>query len=273
MKKVFRIIVGVLLVVSFCILNNKLLVTTTYKIESKKLPKAFDGMRIVQVSDLHDATFGNQQERLIKKVQEAKPNAIFLTGDVIDRNRYDLEGSMQAVAGFVKIAPVYYVTGNHEIATNRVSEIKAALTELGVEVLSNNTIPFEKDGETIQIVGIEDPLAGTDTQSMLDTALYHQSDTSFKLLLAHRPEKMQTYAKNDIDITFSGHAHGGQFRLPGVGGLISPGQGFFPKYTAGTFTVGNMTQVISRGLGNSLMPVRLLNLPEIIVVELHSTKS
>jgi hypothetical protein len=270
LKKILRIIIGLVLVVIFCIINNKWLVTTTYKIESKKLPKSFDGMRIVQVSDLHDATFGNKQDRLIKKVQNAKPDAIFLTGDVIDRNRYDLEGSIHAVAGFVEIAPVYYVTGNHEIAVNKVSEIKGALTELGVNVLSNGTLPFEKDGEIIQIVGIEDPLAGTDTQAMLDTALLQQSKGSFKLLLAHRPEYMKIYAENNIDIAFSGHAHGGQFRLPGVGGLIAPGQGFFPKYTAGTVEVDHMTQVISRGLGNSLMPVRLLNLPEIVVVELHS---
>ncbi|MGE7624751.1 metallophosphoesterase [Viridibacillus sp. NPDC096237] len=272
MKKILRIMIGVVLVVIFCIGNNKGLVTTTYKIESKKLPKSFDGMRIVQVSDLHDATFGNEQERLIKEVLEAKPDVIFLTGDIIDCNRYDLESSMQAVAGFVKIAPVYYVTGNHEIAVNRVPEIKEALTELGVKVLSNSTIPFEKGGETIQIVGIEDPLAGTDTQEMLDTALLHQSNTTFKLLLAHRPENMKIYAENNIDIAFSGHAHGGQFRLPGVGGLIAPGQGFFPKYTSGTIETDNMTQVISRGLGNSLMPVRLFNLPEVVVVELHSIK-
>ena len=107
--------------------------------ESEKVPASFDGLRIVQVSDLHDALFGNNQEKLIAKVKETNPDYIFITGDVIDSNRYDLNQSLQAVKGLVDITDVYYVLGNHEVATNKVSEIYEALSSLGVHILANES--------------------------------------------------------------------------------------------------------------------------------------
>lgn len=237
---------------------------------SDKVPTAFDGFRIVQVSDLHDAEFGEGNEKLIRLVREAKPDVIFITGDVIDSNRYNLAQSMEAVRGLVQIVDVYYVLGNHEVATNDVPTIYRELQSAGVTILPNISVTLEKDGDQLVIAGIEDPLMNKNTETMLETALVNVPEELFTLLLAHRPEMVNVYTDYGMDVVFSGHAHGGQFRIPGVGGLIAPGQGWLPTYTAGVYERADTSMVVSRGLGNSGVPQRLFNLPEVVVVELKS---
>jgi hypothetical protein len=232
-------------------------------VESDKIPTAFNGEKIVQISDLHDATFGEHQSRLVKKIKAANPDLIFITGDLIDSNRYDLANSLNMVEQIVSIAPVYYVTGNHEIATNDVDHIKTALSDLGVHVLTNDEQTIVKSGEAVRIIGIEDPLNGVSVADALSR--FGKSD-DFTLVLSHRPETFHDYVDNDLDLVFSGHAHGGQFRIPGLGGLVAPGQGLFPKYTAGVYEEKDTKMIVSRGLGNSVIPVRVFNRPEIIVV-------
>lgn len=253
----------------FLEVNNQWLVTTEYVYESENIPENFDDFRIVQISDLHDAKFGEGQARLIDKVQQAKPDAIFLTGDLIDSNRYNLEQSLQAVAAFVEMAPVYYVLGNHEVATNLVDEIYTSLEQLGVQTLKNEAVQLEKDGQTITIAGIEDPLMNTPIDRMLTQALIGVEERDFTMLLAHRPEIIEEYARTVVDVTFSGHAHGGQIRLPFVGGLIAPGQGYLPQYTSGRYDEQQVSMYVSRGLGNSVVPYRIFNLPQIVVVQLQ----
>lgn len=244
--------------------------TTEHVYESEEVPENFDGFRITQVSDLHDAVFGDNQQNLVKKVQKSNPDVIFITGDVIDSNRYDLEQSLDAVRQFVQIAEVYYVIGNHEVATNKVDEIYNVMEEMGVHVMANSSVTLKREEQSISVAGIEDPLNGHDTQSMLNEALSTVNPENLMILLAHRPEQFTTYVENHIDLVFSGHAHGGQVRIPGIGGLAAPGQGFFPKYTAGTYEGGETVMNVSRGLGNSGFPFRIFNLPEIVVVELKS---
>ena len=264
MKK-WLVFIGLIAV--FLYADNKWIQTTEIVVSSSDFPRAFNGLKIVQISDLHDATFGDNQERLVKKVKEANPNLIFITGDLIDSNRYDLENSLDVVEQVVSIAPVYYVTGNHEIATNDIEHIKSTLTDLGVTVLTNEVRTLEKDGERIRITGIEDPLNGT---SVTDALSKIERTDDFTLVLSHRPESFQDYVKNELDIVFTGHAHGGQFRIPGIGGLIAPGQGLFPKFTAGVHEEKNTKMIVSRGLGNSVIPIRIFNSPEVIVVALLS---
>ncbi|KUF35571.1 MULTISPECIES: metallophosphoesterase [Lysinibacillus] len=268
MKKLLYSVCFVVFIVIFLYVNNHWLVVSKHVFESEKVPASFEGLRIVQVSDLHDALFGDNQQRLIAKVKDTNPDYIFITGDVIDSNRYDLKQSLQAVKGLVEIADVYYVLGNHEVATNKVDEIYEALSSLGVHILANESTVLERDGERLAIVGIEDPLMGRSTADMLDIATAYLPNDMFKLLLAHRPEVFNTYVKYHMDLVFSGHAHGGQVRIPGLGGLVAPGQGLFPKYTAGVYEAGSTEMVVSRGLGNSSVPYRIFNLPEIIVMEL-----
>ncbi|MEK4227988.1 metallophosphoesterase [Solibacillus sp. FSL H8-0538] len=270
MKKVLKVIVIALATYVFLYVNNHWIVTTELSYESQKVPKSFDGYRITQVTDLHDATFGDNQSQLVEKVMATNPDAIFITGDLVDSNRYDLQNSLLAVEQFVDIADVYYVLGNHEVALNKVDEIYNALTNLGVRVLPNEAVVFERHGERLAIVGIEDPLMGKSVPDMLDEATDTISDEDFTLLLSHRPEQFDAYVNQEMDLVFTGHAHGGQVRLPFIGGLVAPSQGLFPTYSAGVFEGNETTMVISRGLGNSMFPFRIFNLPEIIVMELQS---
>jgi uncharacterized protein len=269
-KKLRRLLVFIVLVYGFLYINNHWLVTTELVHESAKVPASFDGYRITQVTDLHDATFGENQSRLVKKVRATNPDVIFITGDIIDSRRYDLENSLLAVKQFVDIADVYYVLGNHEVALNKVDEIYAALTDLGVHVLPNEAVVLERNGERIAIAGIEDPLMGHSVDFMIDKAVQQVEADLFTMLLSHRPEQFDMYVQKEIDVIFTGHAHGGQIRVPFIGGLFSPTQGALPKYTAGTFEKNNTKMVISRGLGNSVFPFRVFNFPEIVVMELKS---
>ncbi len=263
MKKWFLILI---LIAGFLYLDNKLISTEELTIKIDGLPNSFHGTKIVHVSDLHDATFGEKQERLASKIQTADPDYIFITGDLIDSNRYELQNSLDLIERIVELAPVYYVTGNHEFATNDTENIKEALERQGVNVLSNEQTWLEKEGERIRLIGIEDPLGGTSVKEALNTL--DSSTQEPTLVISHRPEEFDVYASQKIDIVFSGHAHGGQFRIPGLGGLVAPGQGVFPKYTSGAYREGNTTMVVSRGLGNSIIPIRIFNMPEIVVVTL-----
>lgn len=268
MKKRMKILIVIVAIFGFFYLNNNWLQVSKYTVQSKKLPQSFDGMKIVQISDLHDSKFGKNHEDLIRKVQELKPDIIVITGDLIDSNNYKLQRSLAAVKGFVKIAPTYYVDGNHEIATNKVAEIQNAVSKLGVVVLNNDAVTLKRGNDSISIVGISDPLSGVKTKDMLAEALSKTSTQSFKILLAHRSEFASTYASNGIDVAFTGHAHGGQVRIPFVGGIINHQMQLFPRYLDGVEQTDGMSQVISRGLGNSLFPLRVFNRPEIVVATL-----
>ncbi|MGN7479044.1 metallophosphoesterase [Solibacillus silvestris] len=272
MKKILKLIIFVAAVYVFLYVNNNWLVTTEHIHESEKIPANFDGYRITQVTDLHDATFGEDQSRLVEKVRATNPDAIFITGDLVDSRRYDLENSLQAVRQFVDIADVYYVLGNHEVALNLTEEIYAALTDSGVHVLPNDAIILERDGERIVIAGIEDPLMGQSVEQSIDQAMENVKTDLFTILLSHRPEQFEAYVEKHMDLVLTGHAHGGQIRLPFVGGLVAPSQGFMPKYSAGIFEEQQTKMIISRGLGNSLFPYRIFNLPEIYVVELNKVQ-
>ncbi len=269
MKKLLKLVLFVAVVYVFLYVNNNWMITTKLVHESEKIPKSFHGYRVTQITDLHDATFGKNQSRLVEKVRKTKPDAIFITGDLVDSRRYDLQNSLQAVEQFVEIADVYYVLGNHEVALNLMDEIYLALTDLGVHVLPNDAVVLERDGERIAIAGIEDPLMGRSVGEMINQAMEGVDVELFTMLLSHRPEQFETYVEKEMDYVFTGHAHGGQIRVPFIGGLVAPSQGLLPKYTAGIFEENNTTMVISRGLGNSIFPYRIFNLPQIITVELQ----
>ena len=256
----------------FIWLNNNWILTTEYTVASNKLPAAFEGANIVQISDLHNASFGEGQQNLIKKVEHANPDAIFLTGDLVDSNRYDLDVSLTLVDALVEMSDVYYVLGNHEVASNKIDEINRELEKRGVTVLMNESVAWQRDGESVEIAGIVDPLLNPHLpekeftrQSLAEAEL----TDSFTFLLAHRPELLEVYAEKQIEVVFSGHAHGGQVRIPGLGGLLAPGQGWFPTMTQGIFERDHTQLVLSRGLGNSTFPLRVFNLPEIVVVTLE----
>ena len=246
---------------------------------SNKIPEAFTGFRIAQVSDLHNAEFGEGNEKLIELLSLSRPDMIVITGDLIDSRHTDIEIALEFARQAIKLAPVYYVSGNHEARVREYEDLKMGLAEAGVIVLEDQKVQITREGESISILGIDDPSFQEDylfgyAASVTSSALSELQNESegYTVLLAHRPELFETYVDAGVDLVFSGHAHGGQFRLPFIGGLVAPNQGFFPKYDAGLFSEGSTTMIVSRGVGNSIIPIRFNNRPEIILVTLSNRK-
>lgn len=274
---IFAVIAFLLIaLISWIVWGNSALQLNTYTISNDTLPKAFDGYRIAHVSDLHNAEMGESNENLLNMLKEAKPDIIAITGDLIDSRNTNIDIALQFAGEAIKIAPCYYVTGNHEARVSEYDDLKDGLIELGVIVLENERVALEQDGESITLIGVSDPsfksdyLLG-DAASVMDVYLQELIDENdgFTLLLSHRPELFETYVNNNVDIVLSGHAHGGQFRLPFIGGLIAPNQGLFPKYDAGLYTEADTNMIVSRGIGNSIFPFRFNNRPEVILIELQ----
>ena len=256
--------------------ENTALEITEYAVTSDELPDAFDGFRIAQVSDLHNDEFGEDNERLQALLREAAPDIIVITGDLADAYDTDIEIALRFAEQAVTVAPCYYITGNHESSIVEYKILRSGLEALGVTVLENQQIQLEQDGEAITLIGVTDPGFRTDpllgnASAVLSEALeaLDSSDT-YTILLSHRPEFFDLYTDFGADLVFSGHAHGGQFRLPFIGGLFAPGQGFFPEYDSGLYTRGSTTMVVSRGIGNSAFPLRFNNPPELVVVTLRT---
>ncbi len=253
--------------------NNSIMVTQT-TIKNTKIPTAFNGYRIAHISDLHNKRFGAGQSGLLSRLKEAKPDIIVVTGDLIDRRRTDIGIAMEFINGAVAIAPVYYVPGNHEAWSGVYPELAVLLEAAGAVVLDNRGVLLAKEGEFITLYGVLDrKFWRTDTAgesiAMFDealTAMANPEDTNFRILLSHRPELLELYSDKAMDLVFSGHAHGGQIRLPVIGAILVPDQEFPPKYTEGVYEKGPTTMVVSRGLGNSIIPIRTFNRPEVVVV-------
>ncbi|WIV13352.1 metallophosphoesterase [Proteiniborus sp. MB09-C3] len=262
------------ILIIFLYLQNNWITKTRLRINLQRLPKSFDRFKIIHISDLHNKSFGKNQKHLINQIKDEKPNIIVITGDLIDSRRYNEYIAMQFVKEAVKIAPVYYVTGNHEMRSGKFKSLEEQLINAGAKVLRNSWEKIDSYGQSIIIAGIDDPYTGIRYREPIVMDKYLQEikegldENSFKILLSHRPERIDAYAAYGFDLVFSGHAHGGQFRIPFLGGLVVPNQGFLPKYTSGVHKVNNTTMVISRGLGNSIVPQRIFNRPEIIVAEL-----
>ena len=274
-NKTLCVLAGIFLVlIVWTAWGNTALELNTYTICSGELPDAFDGFRIAQVSDLHNAEFGDRNQRLLEMLQEAEPDMIAMTGDLIDSQKTDLAVALAFAKEAAQIAPCYYVPGNHEARVSEYPELKAGLENAGVTVLDDAQVKIETSGKSITVIGVNDPSFHADyltgDAAVIDQKLSELAteDTGFTILLSHRPELFDTYVSHDIDLVFSGHAHGGQFRLPLIGGLVAPNQGLFPKYDAGLYSEGSTNMIVSRGLGNSIIPFRFNNRPEVVLIEL-----
>ena len=267
-KKVIIFLI-LLSVIGFVLYQNNIIEKTYIEYSSGRLPQAFNGYKIVHISDLHNKSFGKNQEKLLKKIEEISPDIIAITGDLIDRRKYNLEVALSFVKGAVDIAPVYYVSGNHEAWSGKYEEIKDELISLNVQVLDDEKISIHRKDEFIDIIGLKDPDFHT-SNDLEDQLMNLSEENNFQILLSHRPELINLYSKEKIDLIFSGHAHGGQFRLPFIGGIIAPDQGLFPEYTSGLYVKDKSTLIVSRGLGNSIIPLRLFNQPEIIVLTIKN---
>ena len=271
-------IVLLFVLITWTIRGNTALMVNTIVVSSNQTPPEFSGFVIAQVSDLHNAEFGEGNAFLLEELSKNEPDIIAITGDLVDAQHTDIDIALSFAEKAVQIAPVYYVTGNHEASLSQYNELKAGLETVGVIVLEDEAIQLEYRGGLVTLIGLSDPnftiksdmfnevpaMVGTKLKDLMD------GDTGYTVLLSHRPELFDTYVSCGVGLVLSGHAHGGQFRLPLIGGLVAPDQGFFPKYDAGLFTDDITNMVVSRGIGNSIIPLRFNNRPEIVLVELKA---
>ncbi len=256
------------LICGFLFWQNNGLSVSHYEVKNEELPTEFDGYTIVQISDLHSAVFGRNNDSLLNKIERAEPDIIVITGDIVSSYDYEPDTAVDFVRRAAELCDVYFVSGNHEERIAKYPELKRLLAEAGAIILENEAVELYRGAASIVLAGIPClPLSAITIQNEPDTSLF-QNDDSFNILLAHEPQYFEEYRKMGADLIFSGHAHGGQIRLPFVGGLYAPGQGFFPKYTSGVYEEAKAALVVSRGLGNSLAPFRIFNRPEIVVVRL-----
>lgn len=275
MRKLFKrkitkiLLVVIVLITGYLIWENSNIRITSYTVQSSKLPDSFSGFRIAQISDLHNAQFGKENHRLLEKLKSTEPDIIVLTGDLIDSRRTNTEIALSFVKEASSIAPTYYVPGNHESRIEDIDSFYADLQSAGVILLLDDHCFIEKGTDMICISGLIDPAFKTEEEWTHTLNKSVPDKNLYTVLLSHRPELFEDY---HADLVLAGHAHGGQVRIAYIGGLFAPAQGFLPEYDSGSYINNGTTMIVSRGLGNSLFPVRVNNPPEIVVIELESKK-
>ena len=279
-KNVAALLVALLGAAPFFRWQNDSIQVERFECVSEKISAAFDGFVVVCVADLHEKEFGPNNARLFAQIRAANPDVIAISGDLLINPPLNVEFARRFVADAAKIAPVYYVSGNHEAIAPTQTEyfpFLTALKEAGATVLDGEKVELRRGGESLVIAGVADPLLElksdrrlTSEQIVAEKLGRVSPNERFTLLISHRPELAELYAKHGVDLALTGHAHGGQIRLPFVGGLIAPNQGILPRYDGGAYRIGDSTTVVSRGLGPSVFPTRLFNRPSLVVCELKT---
>ncbi|MBU3806580.1 MAG: metallophosphoesterase [Candidatus Fournierella pullistercoris] len=252
--------------------TNTHFTTSYFTITNPAIPADFHGYKIAAVSDLHNQDWNG---KLAAKLQAEAPDLIAITGDLVDSSHTNLDVAMEFIEEIRDIAPIYYVTGNHEAWLAEYDQLAGLLRDAGVQMMDDQTHLIQRGNASINLVGIQDPdftqstlidsLPGSIVGEKLESLL---RDDLYNVVLCHRPELFDQYVALDADLVLTGHAHGGQISIPFIGGLIAPNQGLFPKYTQGLHHKNNTDMIVSRGLGNSVLPVRINNTPELVIVTL-----
>ena len=277
---VYIFLLLVILAAAFLYWQDNSIVITKIDYKNAKVPNNFNDFKILQISDLHNKKFGKDNEKLINKIKNIKPDVIFITGDTIDCHHFNASVAYSFINCVSKIAPTYVISGNHEHTIDGYKEFMDNYEKNGATVLEDKITRLEKGEEKITLVGIKDfkeawisklsEVATKEFDKRLKKLLYKCDKNEFRILLSHRPELIDVYQKYKPDLVFTGHAHGGQFRFLFIKGFMAPGQGFFPKYTSGRYDKEPVTMIVSRGLGNSVIPFRIFNRPELVVVNLKN---
>lgn len=249
--------------------QNTELTASHYVFRSPKVKGALEGFRITQISDLHNKEFGRDNCRLLALTEAQLPDLLVITGDLTDSYHTDLERALDSAARLARIAPCYYVNGNHEqrMSRERQDAFYKALEEAGVVILRNEAVSLGL-GSGFRLVGVDSVQGRTE---ILRDLMAGRPREELNILLSHKPHYAKYYQQAGVDLVLTGHAHGGQWRLPGIGGLYAPGQGILPKYTAGMYRLGDTVMCVSRGLGNSSFPLRIENKPELVTVTLRGS--
>ena len=249
-----------------------ILIAADYSLETNiyaiKSPKITSTVRLALISDLHSCKYGENQQELIAAVKAANPDVVLFSGDIAD-DTMSPENGFIAAKSLASDYPCFYVSGNHELRRSDAEAVIETFSQCGLTVLRGDRVVFDVDGQSINICGIDDPQVGHLYYGQLKRALDDCDNSLFTLLVAHRPELIDKYAQYSPDLVLSGHAHGGHWRLPSLGGLIAPGQGLFPKYTSGVYEYDGSKLLVSRGLSkeNIIVP-RFFNPPELVIIDL-----
>jgi phosphoesterase len=263
------------LLAGFIYRENNSISKTYIDYGSDKVPYNFEGFKILQISDLHNKIFGKNQNKLIKKIMQETPDIIVITGDIYYSYTHKIKNSLIFLKQISRLYPVYFVTGNHEQRDKNWQKHSKIIKSFGIKIIDNKMEKIQKKNDFIQIYGLRDPsfYEKKTRYIIFEQKLKHIKkyidEDKLAILLSHRPEKFEIYVENEVDLVFSGHAHGGQIRLFGQG-LLTPGEGFFPKYTGGMYIKNNTSMILSRGLGRTICTVRLFNRPDIVVTTLHT---
>lgn len=268
------LIIGLLIIFLFVALYNGLVVKR-YLINTSKLDTD-ESLRIVLIADLHNHIYGKKQNKIVSLIRKQNPDLIALAGDIAD-DEMPIEGTKQFLVGIQGLAPTYYVTGNHEFWSNDIKNIKNTIYQYDVTILENTYEQIRVNNSSIIIAGVDAPdmvkydKPGFDWEGELHKAFLELQDKpDFKILLAHRPELIEIYKRNDFDLVLSGHAHGGQVRIPFIlNGLYAPDQGWFPKYAGGAYYHDSLIHIVSRGVSFNPRLPRIFNPPEIVVIEIR----
>lgn len=245
------------------------LVTVTYTLDTPEVDRP---VRLALVTDLHSCDYGEGQSELLDAIAAQSPHAVLLGGDIIDDDIPRKKGE-EFVTKVSRTYPTCYVSGNHEFRTDDIAGIKDFLRTAGAYVLEGDCLPLTLEGQTIQICGVDDP-EGIGQEAMtqqLAQAAAQADPALFTVLLSHRPELIDRYRSfENFDLILSGHAHGGQWRIPGLlNGLLAPNQGLFPDYAGGRYDFPDTTFVVSRGLARESTRIpRLFNSPELVILEI-----
>ena len=278
-KKVIQAVISLILVINlaFLLYGNFYVDVQEIHVFTDKLPDSFHNYLIAHVSDFHNRNSSIVDAQIIDSLKEEKPNIIVVTGDIVDCKKTDVDVSLDFASKLCEIAPVYFVTGNHEsnLKADNSEEFEKLLDGLsgcGVNVLRNSGIKLTNAaGDSFQLYGIDDPYfyGGYEqvfqrTETLCDEL--NMNDSEYNVLLAHHPETLSVYYKSNIDLVFSGHAHGGQVTLFGKA-VMAPDQVNFPPYTEGLYKMGNTQLVLSRGIGYSLLPIRVFCNPHLVYAE------
>ena len=268
---ILKILIAAAVIMALLLADSRFrLVTSSYEIVSHRLPETFDGFTIVQLSDVHGAEFGEGNSILLRKVEAARPDIIAVTGDLIDEN-IDMDVIDSLFAGLTEIAPVYFVSGNHEWGGGDMDALKTLMTKHSVTYLRNEYVLIDVGGQKIVLAGVEDPNGWKDMPTPEEVAeqISREQGDKFTVLLGHRNYWVEKYPDLPVDLILCGHAHGGIVRLPFLGGVLGTGRELFPEYVSGEYDGGRYKMIVSRGIGSSVAIPRFLNNPEIVAVTLR----
>lgn len=275
-----RIIIALLILIALCIsaFYNGLIVRK-YTVHSDKILKD-KNVKVVLIADLHSHLYGKHQNDIINKIVKQCPDIVLLAGDIID-DKDAFHGAKVFLRRIKDIAPCYYVTGNHEYWSGKIDRIKRFVNKVGIKVLDNRKDIIKVNDNDIVLYGVDDPAIVDYDKSfnqgswekLLENIWDDDNSDKFKILLSHRPEKVEEYKKYDYDLVVSGHSHGGQVRVPLLlNGLYSPDQGFFPKYAGGLYEYNNTKHIVSRGVSFNPRLPRIFNPPEIVSINIIGHK-